>query len=113
MLQRARTLFEDSLRRAQQAGITIALVFALEGFARLLVRQEQFELAAQSFAWADALRDKIGDHRPPVEQASIECDLTIVHSRLDDAVFENAYKTGRAMTQDEAIACVLSGGEET
>ena len=43
-LQRARTLFEDSLRRAQQAGITIAVVFALEGFARLLVRQEQFEL---------------------------------------------------------------------
>jgi predicted ATPase/class 3 adenylate cyclase len=111
-LQRARALFEDSLRRAQQAGITIAVVFALEGFARLLVRQEQFELAAQLFAWADAAREKIGDHRPPVEQASVECDLSAIQSQMDEAALEQACQIGRAMTQEQATECALSGGEE-
>jgi predicted ATPase/class 3 adenylate cyclase len=112
-MQPARALFEHSLRRAQQAGIAIAVVFALEGFACLLVRQAQFELAAQLFAWADVMREKLGDHRPPVEQASVDRDLAIIHSQLDEAAFEQAHQTGRAMTQEQAVAYALSTGEDT
>jgi tetratricopeptide (TPR) repeat protein len=103
----ARALFEDSLRRAQQADITIAVVFALEGFASLMVRQEQFEHAVRLIAWADATREKLGDHRPPVEQAEVDRGLAIIHSQLDDTVFEKACQLSRTMTQDEAVAYAL------
>ncbi len=106
-VQQARVLFEGGLRRAQQAGILIAVVFTLEGFASSMVRQEQFERATRLFAWAAATREKIGDHRPPVEQASVERDLVIIHSRLDDAAFEQAYETGRALTPEQAAAYAL------
>jgi predicted ATPase/class 3 adenylate cyclase len=103
----ARALFEDSLRRAQQADIMIAVVFALEGFASLMVRQEQFEHAVRLFAWADVMREKIGDHRPPVEQASVDRDLVVIRSQLDDTVFEKANKAGQAMTLEQASAYAL------
>ena len=98
--------------RNRQA-LTIALVFAVEGLASLNVNQEQPERAARLFAWADAMREKIGDHRPPVEQASVDRDLAIIHSQLDDTAFEKAYQTGQAMTLEQAIEYALSGGEET
>jgi hypothetical protein len=53
------------------------------------------------------MRDKIGNHRRPVEQASVDRDLAIIHSQLDDAAFEKAYQTGCAMTLDEAVAYAL------
>jgi hypothetical protein len=39
-IQQARQMFDDSIRRAQQAGFTIALVFAVEGLASLNVNQK-------------------------------------------------------------------------
>ena len=106
-IRQARALFEDSLRRALQADVTITVVFALEGLASLMVRQEQHDRAARLFAWTDAMRDEIGNHRPPIEQASVERDLAIVHSQLDDAAFEQAHHTGRSMSMEQAVAHAL------
>ena len=61
----------------------------------------------QLFAWADAMREKIGDHRPPVEQDSVERDLAVIHSQLDDAEFAKLSAEGRAMTTEQAIALAL------
>jgi len=80
------------------------LVFAVEGLAKLNLNQGQPERAAQLFAWADAMRDQIGDHRPPVEHASVEKDLAVIHSKLNDAEFEKLSTAGRAMTTEQAIA---------
>ena len=35
----------------------------------------------------DVVRVKIGDHRPPVEQTSVERDLEAIHSQLTDSDF--------------------------
>jgi tetratricopeptide (TPR) repeat protein len=106
-LRQARELFEQSIQRAYQADWTIMLVFATEGLASLHVNQDQPEHAARLFAWADAMREKIGDHRPPIEQASVERDLAIIHSQLDDPAFEQAHHTGRTMSMEQAVAYAL------
>src|SRR6185503_9330442 len=79
----ARELFEECIQRAYKADWKVNLVFAVEGIASLHVNQGQAERAAQLFAWTDAMRDQIGDHRPPIEQNSVERDLAIIHSKID------------------------------
>ena len=106
-IQKAREMFEVSIQRTHKAGLTIALIFAIEGLASLHVNQNQSKRAARLFAWADALRDQIGDHRPPIEQASIDKDLAVIHSQLDDAEFTRLAAEGRTMTVEQVIALAL------
>jgi hypothetical protein len=87
--------------------MTIALVFAIEGLVSLNVNQGQFERAAQLFAWADVMRAKIGDPRPPIEQAAVERDLAIVQSKLIDSDFANLSAEGKLMTVEEAVVLAL------
>ncbi len=107
-LQAARQLFEDNIRGTHQASLTIALVFAIEGLVSLHVNQERPARAARLIAWADAMREKIGDRRPPIEQASVERDLALIHSQLEAAMFQAEQEAGRQMTMDEAIEYALS-----
>ena len=51
--------------------------------------------------------NKIGDHRPPVEQASVEKDLAVIHSKIDDTEFTRLSAEGRTMTVEQAIALAL------
>jgi predicted ATPase/class 3 adenylate cyclase len=106
-VQQAREMFEDSIRDMQKADLVIGLVFAIEGLASLSNHQGQAERAAQLFAWADAMREKIGDHRPPVEQASVERDLAVIHSKMNDTDFARFSAEGQAMTVEEAVALAL------
>ena len=103
----ARELFEECIQRAYKAGWRINLVFALEGLASLNVNQGQSERAVRLFAWADAMRENIGDHRPPVEQNSVERDLAVIHSNLNDADFLRLSEEGQSMTLEEAVALAL------
>ena len=103
----AYALFADSIHNTHKVGLTIALVFAIEGLASLNVAQNHPERAARLFAWADAIRDQIGDHRPPIEQASVERDLAVIRSKLNDAEFERFSRAGRAMLTEQAIALAL------
>jgi DNA-binding SARP family transcriptional activator len=64
--------------------------------------------AARLLAWADVTRDAVDDLRPPVEQADVDRDLTIIRAQLDDATFQAEQAAGHMMTQDEAIAYALS-----
>ncbi len=106
-LQQAREMFEDGIRGMQKADLVIGLVFAIEGLASLHVNQGQLKRAVQLFAWAEMMRDKIGDHRPPVEQASVERDLEVIHSRLNDAEFVMLTAEGRRLAIEEAVALAL------
>ena len=83
------------------------LAFTVEGFASLNVEQKQPEPATRLFAWVDAMREKIYYPRPPVEQASVERDLAMIHSQISDAAFEKASESGRAMTLEETVAFAL------
>jgi hypothetical protein len=106
-LPRARKMFADCIRNSQKAGLTMAVVFAVEGMAGLDVNQGRLERAAQLFAWADAMRESIRDTRPSVEKASIEKDLAVIHSKIDDAEFTRLSAEGRKMTVEQAIALAV------
>src|SRR5687768_8770849 len=106
-LLKARQLFEHGIRGMQKADLVIGLVFAVEGLASLHVNQGQMERAAKLFAWADAMRAKIGDPRPPVEQVSIERNLQAIHARLNDSDFTRLSTEGQRLTVEEAMTLTL------
>jgi tetratricopeptide (TPR) repeat protein len=106
-LHQARGMFEDSIQSTQKAGLMIAVIFAIEGLASLHVNQGKYQLTIQLYVWADSIREKIGDLRPPVEQASVEKDLAIIHSKVDDAEFARLTAEGRTMTMEQIIALAL------
>ena len=106
-LQNARQLFEDGIHGMQKANLVIGLVYAVEGLASLHVNQGQAKRAAQLFAWAGAIRKKMGDPRPPVEQASVERDLEVIHSQLNDTTFERLWAEGNTLTMEQAIKIAL------
>jgi len=91
----------------QKAELVIGLAFAVEGPASSYVNQGEMKRAAQFFAWVNAMRGKMGDSRPPVEQASIERDLDFVHSRLSDSDFAMLATQGERRIVDEAVALAL------
>src|SRR4030095_4356293 len=92
-----------SAKGFQKASNVIGSVYTVEGLASLYVSQAQYRRAVHLFAWADAMRDKIGDHRPPVEQNSVERDLAVIHSKLNDAEIVELSEKGRTMTVEQAI----------
>jgi predicted ATPase/class 3 adenylate cyclase/DNA-binding CsgD family transcriptional regulator len=111
-ISKAKELFEISTEGFQKAGNGIGLVYTLEGFASLYTNQEQLERAARLFAWADTMREKISNHRPPVEEKSVERDLAVIHSKLNNEEFAKFYEEGRAMTLEQAVALALQPVEE-
>jgi predicted ATPase/class 3 adenylate cyclase/Tfp pilus assembly protein PilF len=106
-IQRAREMFEDNIRSTQKAGSMIAIVNTVEGVASLYVNQEQPERAARLFAWADMMREKTDIHRHPVEWASVERDLEVIHTKLNDSDFARLSAEGQSLTVDEALALAL------
>jgi predicted ATPase/DNA-binding XRE family transcriptional regulator len=106
-IQQARVFFVDSIHNAHLVGSTGILVFAVEGIASLYVDQNQSKRATQLLAWADAMREKLGDRRPPVEQNSVDRDFATIHSKLNDADFAKLSEQGRAMTVEQAIELAL------
>jgi predicted ATPase/class 3 adenylate cyclase len=106
-IPKANDLFALSLQGFQKANTTIGSVYTIEGLASLHVNQNQLDRATRLFAWADAMREKIGDHRPPIEQASVERDLAVIHSKMDDTEFTRLSADGRTMRVEQAIALAL------
>jgi predicted ATPase/class 3 adenylate cyclase len=103
----AKEMFGLAIRQFQKANSLIGTVYSIEGLASLHVRQKQPEHAARLFAWADAKRQEISDQRPLVEQASVERDLAIIHSQLNEHDFTKACTEGRVLTTEQAIALAL------
>lgn len=106
-IQQAQALFNLSLENKIITDFPIGLVYAIEGVACLSVKLGQIERATCLFAWTDAMREQIGDHRPPVEQASIEHELEVIRSQINDIEFENSRESGKAMDVNQAVALAL------
>ena len=104
---KAKESFALGIQQSQKANIVDALIYAIEGQASLHVNQNQPERAARLFGWSDRMREQTGNPRRPVEQASVERDLTVIHSKIDDTEFTRLSAEGRTMTVEQAIALAL------
>ncbi len=105
--QRARIQLTDSIEKAYKANFMIVVVYAVEGLASLNVNQGRYQPAIQLYAWADAMREKIGDQRPPVEKDFIAGEFAIIHSKVDDNEINAITEKTRTMTTEQAIALAL------
>ncbi|HLO13607.1 MAG TPA: hypothetical protein VK206_02185 [Anaerolineales bacterium] len=106
-IAQAKEMFETSIQQIQKADNLGCLVYALEGLASLFLIQEQPKRAACLFAWADTTREKVGDMRPPLEQADVDRDIAVILVKIGNAAFEEAYKAGQVMILDEIVALAL------
>jgi predicted ATPase len=105
--ERAYALFVEGQEGFKQVGNKIGVVYALEGLASLAVAQGHLGRAVRLFAWADTMREAIGDWRSPVDQADIDRDFAIIYSQLDKAMIEATRAKGRELTMEQAIAEAL------
>ena len=103
----AREIFEISIQEFQKDGPFIGVVYTIEGLASWHVNQERPERAARLFAWADAKREELGNHRPPVEQRDVDKDIKVCLGQMDQIAFSAACEEGRKLTTEEAIAYAL------
>lgn len=103
----ARAALAECLQRFQDLQINIGVLYTVEGLASLAARQGQAARAVRLFAWADGERERIGDPRPPVEQASVDDDLTRARAQLDEAACVASQAEGRAMTRAQAITYAM------
>ena len=109
----AKETFRLSVKQFLKANRFIdGVTYTIEGLASLYVNQGQFERAAQLLAWADAMREKIKDHRPAIEQKSVERDLEVIHSQLNDSEFAKVSADGQRLTMEEAVALALQETHE-
>jgi predicted ATPase/class 3 adenylate cyclase len=104
----AKDIFSFSIQQFHKVNNMIGIVYTIEGLASLDVNRGQPERAMQLFTWADAMRDKIGEHRPPVEQNSVEKDLAVIRSKVSDEEFAKFSEEGRLLTTEQAIALALA-----
>jgi predicted ATPase/class 3 adenylate cyclase len=109
---KAKELFKDCVRQFQKANMETGLIFIVEGLASLDTNQGHLERAARLFACADVHRARGGDLRPPIEQGSVERDLQVLHSHLDETILNRAAAEGSAMTLDQALAIALDEPDE-
>jgi hypothetical protein len=106
-MAQAKAIFGQSIQQFQKADRFAGVIYAIEGLAGLHVRQELFERATRLLAWADAMREKIGDRRPPIEQASVDRDLAVIRSKLNRDDYAKVSAEGSTMTIEQAIAVAL------
>src|SRR5574341_2162674 len=78
--QNARSFFREALQSFQAIGVQNGVLFTLEGFASLAVTQSEYDKAVRILAWADAAHERMDYQRPPVEQATVESDLAVIHA---------------------------------
>ena len=78
------------------------------GLASLGAVVGRVERAAYLIGWADAVREKILNPRPFLEQADIDKASAACLARMGEAAFSDAYDKGRTMTTEEAVLFALN-----
>jgi len=104
----ARSHFEEALEKAQELGNRVAISYSLDGFAALAAGNGKSELATKLAGAAEQLRESIGFEIEPADSRFRDAYLSELRASLPEEVFSNAYKQGRKLKPEEAIALALS-----
>jgi tetratricopeptide (TPR) repeat protein len=101
--------FGEALSMAQEpedriVGDKIAISYALDGFAALAVSRNDPERAATLAGAAEQLRKSINYNIEPAERRFRETYLNTSRRMLSEEDFSSAYRKGRRLDLDEAIA---------
>jgi hypothetical protein len=103
--------FREGLVLSAEVGNKVHIAEHIGGLAGAIGMAGRPELAARLFGAADALLDTIGQTRDPIDKPDHERVVTAVSALLDNAIFEAARRTGRAMAPEQAIAEALAASD--
>ena len=104
---RALELLREALRRLAELEFKDVIGYCFEGLAAVLVLTERAEEAAKLLGAAEALRESLGVELAPAEQATHTETVDAVRARLGEERFSDAWRQGRELALDEAIAYAL------
>ena len=104
----AHEIFIETLQSFFNDNNDIGVIFTLEGMSGLFVVVGKPEISAQLMGWADALRERVGDPRPPLEQADVDKIIAACIVKMGEVAFSDAYDEGQKMSMDQAVALALN-----
>jgi DNA-binding CsgD family transcriptional regulator len=102
----------DALARASGTGAYLSLTSTLECLGRTAHAAESHREAARLFGAAEAMRERTGEPRFAVHQASYAGWIAETREALGDSDFEAAWSEGAALSTEEAIAFAQRGRGE-
>ncbi|HXQ32985.1 MAG TPA: hypothetical protein VN843_03065, partial [Anaerolineales bacterium] len=106
-INKARAVFSEAVRDLYSDKNEDGVMFTLEGMAGLSVAVGKPDVAARLIGWADMVRKKLSDPRPPIEQADVDKIIAACLIKMGEVAFSDAYDEGQKMTMDEAVAYAL------
>ncbi len=112
-LKEARRILVETAQEFQKDRNATGVVFTLEGLAGLCARLGDLSPAAHLLGWADSMREKISDRRPPIEQADVDQIVSACLAKLGKIAFEAAYQAGQRMTMNEAVSYSQNANKHT
>lgn len=107
---RARTLFAEAISVSREFGNTWVIGYCLAGVGRLAATREDWLRAGQVLAATEQLLSRIGGQLQVQDQGPFDASVERVRSALGEHDFEEAWRAGRALTLEAAVALGL--GEE-
>ena len=108
----ARALCEEGLALSLQPRVMNVTAFHLHASAALASLQGQAVRSARLWGAAESLRETIGATLSPVELQVYGPYIEAARSKLEEAVWEEAWAEGRAMSVEEAVEYALSESEK-
>jgi predicted ATPase/DNA-binding SARP family transcriptional activator len=105
--ERAIALLRQALRRLAELGFRDVIGYCFEGLAAVLAFTGQAEPAARLLGAAEALRDSLGVDLAPAERETHEVTAAAVREALGEEQFSAAWRLGRELALDRAIAFAL------
>jgi predicted ATPase/class 3 adenylate cyclase len=106
-LGRAADLYRESLSLSWDSGLNPLVQGALEGFACVAGVRGEAERAARLWGAAQALHETKSILRDPDFLAEADARISAVRSGMGEEVWEEAWRSGRAMRLDEAVSYAL------
>jgi len=100
----ARALLEESLSLSREMGDKEGIAYCLDSLAQGASEQGDLSRAALLFGAAEALRQAIAAHLPPVDRPAYEQAIASARAQLGEEAFAAAWNQGLTLTPDEAIA---------
>jgi hypothetical protein len=102
-LDRAVAVYEESLDLAWDTGLYPIVLTTLEGYACVAGAKGEARRATRLWGAALALQDAMGIPRDTDWLAEADARISTVRSALGEQAWEEASRTGRAMTLEEAV----------
>jgi predicted ATPase/DNA-binding SARP family transcriptional activator len=108
---RAVELLREALRRLAELEFKDVIGYCFEGLAAVLALTGRAEEASKLLGAAEALRESLGVGLAPAEQATHDDTVAAVQAALGEDRFSAAWRQGRELALDEAIAYALEEEE--